>query len=172
MRLHSDIITTADIVSALAECKRDGTVHPDVQIDVNEVKGSRKRKGAIEIRFGAPSGTPTFWAQRTVDYLAYVLGEATEDILKVAKRSGRRFARNGHAGSYMSGNTLRMAATWHETGYILEKLFEKDPDAIIGNYDGVYDYQRQTGYDNISWLVWNDTEWAIKSWNGRVMEWN
>lgn len=172
MRLHSDTITTADIVSALAECKRDGTVHPDVQIDVNEVKGSRKRKGAIEIRFGAPSGTPTFWAQRTVDYLAYVLGEATEDILKIAKRSGRRFARNGHAGSYMSGNTLRMAATWHETGYILEKLFEEDPNAIIGNYDGVYDYQNQTGFDNISWLVWNDTEWAIKSWNGRVMEWN
>ena len=172
MRLHSDTITTADIVSALAECKRDGTVHPDVQIDVNEVKGSRKRKGAIEIRFGAPSGTPTFWAQRTVDYLAYVLGVATSDALKVAKRSGRRFARNGHAGSYMSGNTLRMGATWTEHGYILEKLFEKDPSAIIGNYDGVYDFQRQTGFDNISWLVWNDTEWALKSWNGRVMGWN
>lgn len=171
MRLHSDTITTADIVTALAECKRDGTVHPDVQIDVNEVKGSRKRKGAIEIRFGAPSGTPTFYAQRTVDYLAYVLGEATEDILKVAKRSGRRFARNGHAGSYMSGNALRIGATWHETGYILEKLFEKDYNAIIGNYDGIDSFEYQTGYDNIPPIVFWDKEWALKEWNGRAMEW-
>lgn len=170
MRLHSDTITTADIVTALAECKRDGTVHPDVQIDVNEVKGSRKRKGAIEISFGAPSGTPTFYAQRTVDYLAYVLGEATESVLGVAKRSGRRFSRNGYARTYMSDNTLRIGATWHEWFYLIEKIFEKDFQAIVGPYDGIDSFEYQVGYDNIPPIALWDKEWALKHWNGRAME--
>lgn len=171
MRIHSNTLTIADMDAALAQCKIDGTIHEDVKIDVAEIKGSRKRKSAIELRIGAPTGTPTFYAQRTVDYLAYVLGETADAVLGVAKRSGRRFSRNGDAGAYMSGNPLRMAATWHEWGYIIEKLFDKDPQAIIGNYDGVYSFENQTGYDSLHWLVFNDTDWALKHWNGRVMEW-
>lgn len=169
MRIHSDTLTIADIESALAQCKTDGTIHPDVAIDIAEVKGSRKRKGAIELRIGAPSGTPTSYAQRTVEYLAYVLGETTDNVLGVAKRSGRRFARNGDAGAYMSGNTLRIGATWHEWGYLIEKLFEKDFNAIIGNYANIDDFQNQT--DRIIPMVHWDNEWALKNWNGRAMEW-
>ena len=171
MRIHSDTLTIADIESALAQCKADGTIHEAVKIDVAEVKGSRKRNNAIELRIGAPSGTPTFYAQRTVDYLAYVLGETADAVLGVARRSGRRFARNGDAGAYMSGNVLRMGATWHEWGYLIEKLFEKDCNAIIGNYDGIDSFEYQTGYDNIPPFVFRDEEWALKNWNGRAMEW-
>ena len=171
MRIHSNVLTIADIESALAQCKSDGTIHDAVRIDVAEVKASRKRTGAIELRIGAPSGTPTFYAQRTVDYLAYVLGETADAVMGVAKRSGRRFSRQGYAGDYMSGNTLRMGATWHEWGYLIEKLFEKDFNAIIGNYDGIDSFEYQTGYDNIPPFVFRDKEWALKDWNGRAMEW-
>ena len=171
MRIHSDTLTIAGIESALAQCKKEGTIHNDVRIDVSQVKASRKRTGAIELRIGAPSGTPTFYAQRTVDYLAYVLGETTDAVMAVAKRSGRRFSRQGHAGNYMSGNTLRIGATWHEWGYLIEKLFEEDPQAIIGNYDGIGSFEFQTGFHNIPPYVHRDKEWALKNWNGRAMEW-
>lgn len=170
MRIHSDTLTIADIESALAQCKADGTIHDAVGIDVSEVKASRKRTGAIELRIGAPSGTSTFYAQRTVDYLAYVLGETADAVMGVAKRSGRRFSRQGYAGDYMSGNALRMGATWHEHFYLYEKLFEKDPQAIIGNYDGIDSFEYQVGYDNIPPYVFRDKEWALKNWNGRAME--
>lgn len=170
MRIHSDTLTIADIEDALAQCKADGTIHGAVMIDVAESKGSRKRAGAIELRIGAPFGTPTFYAQRTVDYLAYVLGETADAVLGVAKRSGRRFSRNGYAGDYMSGNVLRIGATWHEWGYLIEKLFEKDPQAIIGNYDGIDSFEYQVGYESIPRMVHWDKEWALKNWNGRAME--
>ena len=170
MRIHSDSLTIADIESALAQCKSDGTIHDAVRIDVAEVKASRKRKGAIELRIGAPSGTPTFYAQRTVDYLSYVLGETADSVMAVAKRSGRRFSRQGYAGDYMSDSPLRMGATWHEHFYLYEKLFEKDPQAIIGNYDGIDSFEYQVGYDNIPPYVFRDKEWALKNWNGRAME--
>ena len=171
MRIHSNVLTIADIESALAQCKADGTIHEAVKIDVAEVKASRKRTGAIELRIGAPFGSPTFYAQRTVEYLAYVLGETADAVMAVAKRSGRRFSRQGYAGHYMSDNPLRMSATWHETGYLYEKLFEKDPQAIIGNYDGIDSFEYRTGYDNIPPFVFRDKEWALKNWNGRAMEW-
>ena len=170
MRIHSDTLTIADIESALAQCKSDGTIHDAVRIDVAEVKASRKRKGAIELRIGAPSGTPTFYAQRTVDYLAYVLGETADAVMGVAKRSGRRFSRNGYAGDYMSGNPLRMGATWHEHFYLYERIFGIDPNAIIGPYDGIDSFEYQVGYDNIPPIVFWDKEWALKHWNGRAME--
>ena len=170
MRIHSNVLTIADIESALAQCKKEGTIHDAVRIDVSEVKASRKRNGAIELRIGAPSGSPTFYAQRTVDYLAYVLGETSDAVMGVAKRSGRRFSRQGYAGDYMSGNPLRMGATWHEHFYLYEKLFEKDPQAIIGNYDGIDSFEYQVGYDNIPPYVFRDKEWALKNWNGRAME--
>ena len=170
MRIHSNVLTIADIESALAQCKRDGTIHDAVRIDVAEVKASRKRKGAIELRIGAPSGTPTFYAQRTVDYLAYVLGETADAVMGVAKRSGRRFSRNGYAGDYMSGNTLRMGATWHEHFYLYERLFGIDPNAIIGPYDGIESFEYQVGYESIPRMVHWDKDWALKHWNGRAME--
>jgi hypothetical protein len=36
------------------------------------------------------------------------------------------------------------AATWDEHGHIFARLFDTDPEAIIGHYDGREDFHAQT----------------------------
>jgi hypothetical protein len=60
--------------------------------------------------------------------------------LDAAPGPGRRRRNSGQYGAE-SG----YAATWDEHGAWFAVLFDIDPEAIIGSYDGREDFERQTG---------------------------
>lgn len=65
--------------------------------------------------------------------------------------SGRR-PNTGRYGSPVGEDDGTRAATWDEWGMLLAHLFEVDPDATAGPYDGVSDFDYKTGgrYDALT----------------------
>lgn len=57
------------------------------------------------------------------------------------KGDGRRWT---NSGTYGKGGNY--AATYDEWGWLIAEIFEQDPEAIFGNYDGRDDFHRQTKY--------------------------
>lgn len=55
------------------------------------------------------------------------------------KGDGRRWLNTGNEGA---GNEY--AATYDEWGWLIAEIFERDPEAIFGNYKGREDFHRQT----------------------------
>lgn len=59
--------------------------------------------------------------------------------------TGRRRANSGRYGGATKGATGDYAATWDEWGTFLARIFDLDPTAICGQYDGADDFAWQTG---------------------------
>ena len=88
----------------------------DVHIEHATIHGSRSRQRAFEVR------------------------------LEAEPRKGRRRRNTGTHGAEDAGQIMFWAAaTYDEHGYWMVNLFRKDPRAIVGPYDGVTDFHRQTG---------------------------
>ena len=52
--------------------------------------------------------------------------------------------RHGNPGNGRAPRSDAYAATYDEWGYFIARLFEKDPNAIFGNYKGQDDFDSQT----------------------------
>lgn len=151
MRLHSDTISPMHVIHALQSCKERGLIAHDVQIDIIEPRGSRKRKRAIELQIGSSSGE-SFISRPVLQKLSE--WDQVEDV--AIRRASRRHVRqnaDARAG-------LHRSATWHEWGHLIAYLFRLDPFAIIGNYDMVDSFEWQTCDDP------NLHRYAL-DWNGR-----
>lgn len=86
-----------------------------VRVDTASLHNSRKRKVSIEFRLSAEPG------------------------------KGRRRRNTGYYGAEDAFQTpFQMAATYDEHGIWMAELFERDPEAIIGYYDGRDDFHEQT----------------------------
>jgi hypothetical protein len=114
MRLHSDTLTESDVRDALDRAKRRG--HVDRLVVFSELvgRGSRTRKNGFEIRLE--------W-----------LGDKQ-------KGDGRRYTNSGNGGA----GTSAYAALYSEWGWFIAELFDKDADAVFGNYKGRDDFDNQT----------------------------
>jgi hypothetical protein len=55
------------------------------------------------------------------------------------KNDGRRRANSGNHGS-----AYRYTATYDEWGFFIAEIFERDPEAVFGNYNGRDDFENQT----------------------------
>jgi hypothetical protein len=119
MKLHSDIHTVDTINDALSRAKDSGKVDRLVQFEIFDEKGSRTRKNAFEIKLG--------WYGEKV------------------KGDGRRWTNTGTRGSdSLSNGQGNYAATYDEWGWFIAELFDKDADAVFGNYKGRDDFDSQT----------------------------
>ena len=88
----------------------------DVHVEHATIHGSRSRRRAYEVR------------------------------LEAEPRKGRRRRNTGTHGAEDAGQIMFWAAaTYDEHGYWMVGLFRKDPEAIVGPYNGVEDFHAQTG---------------------------
>lgn len=93
---------------------------PGVFIDVLSSHGSRSRARAFEVRLAAEPG----------------------------KDRNGNVRRPRNSGSYGSdGRDPFKGATYDEWGYFIAELFERDPDAVFGPYNGRDDFHRKTNGD-------------------------
>jgi len=121
MRLHSDILITRDIETALQQCKHDGTVDGFVQFETFDVKKSRSRANGFEIQLG--------W------YGTKVPGD------------GRRWKNTGNRGANSEYNANGVyAATYDEWGYFIAELFRLDADLTFGHYTSLEVFHEMTKY--------------------------
>ena len=116
MRIHTSTISyTGTLRKILAAAIDVGKVAPDVDFVVGpEPHGSRKRALAFEVQLGTHNSSSG--PTRSRHY----------------KNSGVNGAGNCYAASY------------DEWGWFLAALFEVDPDAIAGPYDGLDDFNTKT----------------------------
>jgi hypothetical protein len=105
MKIHSDILTVADLHTALR--KPTPIDHAYLML---EACGSRSRK------FG------------------YHVSLYSDDETRPRKNSGRWGADDGYERS----------VSWDDWGIWMTRLFDIDPDAIIGNYVGEFDFLQKT----------------------------
>lgn len=119
MKLHSDVLTIPDIEDALRTAKATGRVDNLIHLDTLEVRKSRSRKNGYEIQL--------VW-----------------DGTKV-KGDGRRWKNSGHGGSD-SGEYGNYAATRDEWGWFIDAVFNLDPAAVFGPYNGRIDFHKATRY--------------------------
>jgi hypothetical protein len=115
MKLHSNILTEADVREALSRAKRRGNV--DRLIDFSELsaRGSRSRKNGFEVRLE--------WLGTKV------------------KGDGRRWTNTGSYGADTGG---AYAATRDEWGWFIAELFQMDEHAIFGYYEGMDNFDTST----------------------------
>lgn len=103
--MHSDTLTSNDIIEALHRAKATGNVDRQVDFEVLDGRGSRTRKNGYEIRLA--------WYGEKV------------------KGDGRRWTNSGTSGSDTGGF---YAATYDEWGWFIDELFNADPDMVFGHY--------------------------------------
>jgi len=94
--------------------------HPDVFIEDFEIKNSRLRKFGYEVKLAAHAGKDRYGKTRT------------------RRNTGRYGAEDAGQEAFY------LAATWDEWGHWIAELFERDPDAIIGEYRGRDDFHAYT----------------------------
>jgi hypothetical protein len=93
---------------------------PGVFIDVCTAHGSRPRSRGFEIRLAACEGRD---------------------------RNGKK-RRPRNTGTYGGdGHDPYKGATYDEWGYFIAELFERDPEAIFGPYNGRDGFHKMTNYD-------------------------
>lgn len=63
------------------------------------------------------------------------------DHVHLRSATGRHYPNSGGYGALHVGE---MAASWTEWGWFIARVFEIDPDARVGDYKGVDDFNRQT----------------------------
>ena len=126
MRIHSDILTTDDIIDSLNDARGAGLIDAGVVIVTLDRHVSRKRQNAYEFRLGC-SYRKAFLPERVREGLLE-LGAHPNAI----KRAGRRYNRQGK--SLLNYDYAPYGATWFEWGHVIADLFKKDPQAIIGIY--------------------------------------
>jgi hypothetical protein len=119
MRIHSDVLTPSRLVEAIDAAGLDIAVH----LDSCSVHKSRKRARGIEFRLGATERVGTLKGERIT----------------------RRPRNTGKYGAEQAGGHL-YAATYDEHGEWMARLFDADPDAIIGYYDGRDHFHAETRY--------------------------
>lgn len=168
MKIHSDKITVSDIQESMRKCVTAGTMAATVVLDWADSKGSRKRAHGIDFSLGTTDGT-TFVPTGLEDWYRDYLGVPADVASKAARRAGRRHVRNTDR-AHQTGNTR--SATYMEWGAVIWALFTVDPDAIIGTYDGRMRFVWDTMVSPRTMdLVYSDSDWARRSWDGRTMEW-
>lgn len=152
MRIHSDILTTETIRTALANCHNDGRVGKAVGLDVLTSHRSTKRANAFEVQLGSTESAS--FRAAGIDEMPY------SDAAR--KRASRRHVRQWAD----RDNTFPYAPTWHEWGHFIAELFAVDGCAIVGGYDGVQAFSYQTGDDE---RPAREVEWAME-YNGRAFD--
>jgi hypothetical protein len=118
MRIHSNVLMPSDLQVALNDT---GLSAEGVHLDTASVHRSTKRGTGIEFRLSAQPGRDRF-------------GKA------------RRPRNTGQWGAEQSGGYDK-GATYDEHGVWMARLFEIDPDAIVGPYDGVDKFHEMTRYE-------------------------
>lgn len=116
MKLHSDILSGADIQDALSRAKANGKVDRLVVFSELTAKRSRSRKEGWEIRLE--------W-----------LGDKQ-------KGDGRRYTNGGNRGA----DTTTYGAFWEEWGWFISELYSIDPNLIFGHYKTRADFDSMTHY--------------------------
>lgn len=132
MRIHSDKLTPEILRDCLANDPRfDNTGAAIWRLNSHR---STKRKFAFEVRIGADAG-------------------------KDRNGKTRRPSMGGgyHNPMGYAENYTEKALTYNEWGYWIANVFEFDPDAIIGPYDGVDDFVATT---NRPW----SNDWALNGY--------
>lgn len=114
MRIHTDVLTSEDFYRAISAAG----LSPDVWVDECNVRGSRRRNRAFEVRLAAEPG----------------------------RDKGGKARRPRNSGQYGAENgDYQKAATYDEHGYWMAELFRKDPTLIIqGCYDGAAKFHALT----------------------------
>lgn len=166
MKIHSDFITAADLPVVMRAVKDKGRIDGNVVVDWADSKGSRSRKHGTEFSLGTFIGD-TFTPEAVTEWYVDELGLSEGDAAKCAKRAGRRGSRNTDR-AQTTGNTR--CANWLEWGAFIWDLFMLDPKAVIGTYDGVFDFANKTGDDRIYGLGRADYDMG-RYWDGRTMAW-
>lgn len=142
MRIHTDYHNPSTVSAALLHCQAAGLIHPDVRLAVNTEHRSRSRRRGIEVQLGAPEGTPWFLPEPSRRHLDSVAGDKAILVASIRAASIRRPRNGGTHGA--SGESLRMAATWHEWGYFLAALFHDDPAMTAAYYTSIGDFEAKT----------------------------
>lgn len=118
MRLHTNVFDWAGVHQALTDVQAQNLVAPHVDFHELEEYGSRKRTRAFEIRLGT---------------------------YEKVRGDNRRWTNLGTRGANSAANGEGVyAATWDEWGWFIARLFELDPEAIFGPYDGIENFQART----------------------------
>jgi hypothetical protein len=115
MRIHSDKLSRSNLVFALEQVVAEGRAGRGVYLAALTPHGSQKRDHAFEVR-----------------------------LASVAKEAGSK-RRRPNSGTRGRGGLGVWAALYDEWGWFISALFADDPDAIVGPYNGVEDFDRQTG---------------------------
>lgn len=151
MRIHSDVLTAADIHAALKDCQEHNEVAPSVVLAVLSRHGSRTRKNAYEVQLGTDDGT------------SFTAAGLTSDLYpaKAIKRASKRACRNGYGNH---DEELSRAATWHEWGWFLSRLWEIDPNMSTTYYPSRYEFDliTQGWEDNARAIEWR-TNWDARA---------
>lgn len=115
--MHSDTLTTNDIIAALHKAKAENGVDRLVDFEVLEERGSRTRKAGWEIRLA--------WYGEKV------------------KGDGRRWTNSGTSGADTGGF---YAAKYDEWGWFIHQLFEADSQMVFGHYKDRTTFDTMTRY--------------------------
>lgn len=116
MRIHSDIFTGSSFTDAL----RSAGLTDEVRVEDLSLHNSRKRACGFEVRLAASEG-------------------------RDRNGKARRPRMTGRYGSENAPDYVK-AATYDEHGYWIAELFKIDPEAIIGPYKGVENFNELTRY--------------------------
>lgn len=118
--------------------------------------------------------TPDLYAALPADVYA-----ATVKLKRPRKRArgwtvsleglGSRHYRRKNSGNYGASSPGTMAATWDDHGVWMAALFAKDPNALIADYDGRDDFERQTREYREYVQEWNKP--TSKRWNEHLAPW-
>ncbi|MDG6938495.1 MAG: hypothetical protein JRN42_08185 [Nitrososphaerota archaeon] len=116
MKLHTSTLTLDDIYDALNSAKKTGRVAEDVFFVQLKKRGSNSRFGGYLIHLGT-----------------YEQG------------SGPTTSRHRkNSGKYGPTTDGLWAASYDEWGWFIAGIFDRDPEAIFGQYQGRWDFNRQT----------------------------
>lgn len=131
MRIHSDVLTSTDLHTALRTARAARAEHPigaDVFVARCSRHGSRKRDHALEVRLLADGRQ---------------IPAAVAEDLRVATGRNYRTRRLPNSGAYGADHGV-YAPTWCEYGWWMAALYAIDPEAIIGQYAGRADFDAAT----------------------------
>jgi hypothetical protein len=120
MKLHSNVIRASDVFSALKSEKEAGRIAPHVTFKKLVEVGSRTHQFASEVQLEA-----------------------------AVRDNGRRAGNSGSYGA-MNSEYDGYAATYDEWGWLINALYEIDPDALWGSakcpaYKNREDFDKKTG---------------------------
>ncbi len=124
MKLHTNL-SERQAREALQAAKETGKVGDAVEFLVFSQAGSHTRDHAFEVQLG------------TREYAR--LPEGTVNQYGKPQKTRRRNQAN-----------TGFAATWHEWGWFMAQVFEREPGAVFGSrswgYDGLTDFDEKTKY--------------------------